>query len=154
MPAKRRNPAGREIKISFSLKFTESQLFWLIVGFGLLVIEPFVIYLVLYDKVHQERALVADAGRDLQKLLRVPSISERLGGIRGPGHPLSPDYQSDIITPLNVRDPAALVMPPSGSYYRRPPRRRNSPPGGPVRFPPSKSRATPDPGGWEFSSYQ
>ncbi|MEE8425529.1 MAG: hypothetical protein V3S11_06850 [Elusimicrobiota bacterium] len=153
MPAKRRKSSGREHRITFSLKFTESQLFWLIVGLGLLVIEPFVIYIVLYDKVHQERAMVADAGRDLQKFLRVPSIPGIPRTIAGPGHPM-PDYKSDIITPLNVRDPAALVMPPSGSYYRQPPRRRDSLPGGPARFSPSKSRAAPDPGSWEFSSYQ
>ncbi len=38
--------------------------------------------------------------------------SHGTGGLGAPGH--LPSEQEELITPLNVRDPAALVMPPAG----------------------------------------
>lgn len=85
-------------------------------AFLIFVLEPLVLYYWLsHHGVPAPIAAVSPQTLDRSASAALPSAPSLAHEGSAPGHPA--DGSADIITPLNVRDPAALVMGPSASAY-------------------------------------
>lgn len=120
-------PVERGWQFSFSLTKTEpdgtgeTALSWrqrlsaldlALVGAGLVLflVEPFAIYMLL---THYKGPLTAGTCAPSSNVVVVHQPSEGLPDHAGGGAPGNEEGgQSDVITPLNVRDPSALIMGP------------------------------------------
>lgn len=99
-----------ETAVAWRKRLTALDLALLAAGLTLFLIEPIAIYMLL---THYKGPLPGHACAPAQDVVVVhaPVDGPPEHGLKAaPGH--EPGGQGDVITPLNVRDPAALVMTP------------------------------------------
>lgn len=98
-----------ETALTAAKRFSAADLLLIAGALTLLVIEPFAVYMFV---THHKGLVLAESCASGQNVVVYHAPTEGAAAQKGaaPGDPVG--QNSDVITPLNVRDPASLVMTP------------------------------------------